>query len=241
MILVRSLIYVVWLYVGMILAALLCAPYAAFSRKGSLLAMRLWAPAAFFGLRWICGIRVRIEGREHIPPGPSIVAMKHQAMFDTIIPAVVLPDPCIVFKVQLRAVPLFGWYLDRGEMIPVARETHASALKEMLRAARAAVAQGRQIFIFPEGTRKWPGEAPDYKPGVAAIYRDLNVPCVPAATNSGSFWPPHGIIRKPGEIVVKFLPPIPPGLSRHDFMNELQTRIETESAALLPEVQRRAA
>ena len=231
---VRSLVFVAWLYLGMAFVAIVCGPWAAVSRKGGIAGMKLWGAISIFGLRWICGVKVRVEGREHIPKGAALVAMKHQSMFDTLFPGQALDDPCIVYKAELAKAPFLGWYLQRSGMVPVARETQASALKAMLRAARAEIAKGRQMFIFPEGTRQWPGAAADYKPGVAALYRDLGLACTPVATNSGVHWPPHGIVRTPGVIVVRFLPAIAPGLSRDDFMRELETRIESESRALLP-------
>lgn len=232
--LIRSLVFVVWLYVTMALVAIVFFPAILINRKAAQPAMTAWGWLTRFGLFVFCGVRVRIEGREHIPQGASLVAMKHQSMFDTLIPGQTLKDACIVYKAELNKTPFMGYYLQRGEMIPVARETHASALKTMLRAARVAREKNREIFIFPEGTRQWPGSPPDYKPGVAALYRDMNLPCTPVATNSGVHWPPKGIARKPGLIVVRFLPPIPPGLPREEFMRELESRIETESAALLP-------
>src|SRR5262249_13779976 len=98
-----------------------------------------------------------------------------------------------------------------------------------------AVAQGRQIVIFPEGHRMAPGAAPDYKPGVAGLYRDLGLPCTPLATNSGAHWPAHGFTRRPGKIVFEFLEPIPPGLHRGEFMRTLQERLEAASTKLLSE------
>src|SRR5262245_34286758 len=104
----RSLVFVVWLYGTMAFSGIVGAPWTLFSRKGSLFAMRIWAPLTIFGLRWICGVRVKIEGREHIPMGRAIVAMKHQAMFDTLMPGLLLSDPCIIYKAELSRAPMFG-------------------------------------------------------------------------------------------------------------------------------------
>jgi 1-acyl-sn-glycerol-3-phosphate acyltransferase len=120
-------------------------------------------------------------------------------------------------------------------MIPIDREGHAIALRGMIRAAVKQAAKGRPILIFPEGTRQEPGAPPDYKPGVAALYRELNLPCTPVAANTGLCWPPHGLKRYPGRAVIEFLPPIAPGLSRKDFMDALEHAIETASTALLKE------
>lgn len=230
----RSLLYVVWLYGAIALVGLAFAPAAIFDRNATYAAMRWCAKICLFGLKWICGAEVRIEGRENIPEGAVLLAMKHQAMLDVFLPSLLFDRPAIVFKSELRRAPLWGWYLDRGKMIPVARETQAAALKTMLRAAREAAADGRAIAIFPEGTRQKPGAKPRYKPGVAALYRDLSLHCVPVALNSGLVWPAKGLTRKPGVVTVRILPAIPPGLSRDDFMRELETRIETASTDLLP-------
>jgi 1-acyl-sn-glycerol-3-phosphate acyltransferase len=156
-------------------------------------------------------------------------------MFDTVGPFSFLHDACFVLKKELLVIPFYGWYSIKGGMIAVDREGHASALKKLVKDARARLSEDRQVIIFPEGTRKDPGEAPDYKPGVAALYRDLGLPCTPLATNSGVHWPAHGFLRRPGTIVFHFLEPIPAGLKRGEFMRELEERIETASNALLAE------
>jgi 1-acyl-sn-glycerol-3-phosphate acyltransferase len=237
----KSLVFIVWLYGAMALVGVTIAPFALFNRKAVLVALRVWAKATVFGLRWIIGARVRFEGLEHAPTGPALIASKHQSMLDTLVPGMLLRDAAIVYKEELQREIIFGWFIQQGEMVPVARDEGATALKRLLRAAKKAIADKRQIFIFPEGTRTAIGAAPDYKPGVAALYMSLKLPCTPVALNTGLIWPARGIDRSPGEATIKFLPPIPAGLSREDFMRELETRIEAVSQALLPPALRRAA
>lgn len=229
----RVAVFVVWLYGSIAVVGILGGPVAALSRQGALSVARVWARTALFGARWIMGIRVEVLGREHIPSGAAVVASKHQAMFDTIVPFVLLDQPIMVLKQELLAAPIYGWFAKQMQSIPVARDAHASALKAMLRAARPHIEAGRQIVIFPEGTRTLPGDRPDYKPGVAALYRDLAVPVAPVALNSGLVWPAKGFRFRPGVVTVRFLPPIQPGLARAEFMHELENRIETASTALL--------
>src|SRR5690606_39527433 len=113
------------------------------------------------------------------------------------------------------------------------RSGHSKALKDMVTQARARFADGRQILIFPEGTRAEIGAPADYKPGIAALYRDLECPCTPMATNSGAHWPAHGFRRFPGTVVYEFLPAVPAGLKRAEFMTQLEARLEGASDALL--------
>lgn len=230
---VRSLVYVLWLYGSMTAIGLTFAPVALFSEKAAIDAARIWARAMIWGARVIVGIKLEVRGGEHIPQGAALVAAKHQSMLDTIAPFLILNSPSVVLKQELLGLPIFGWFAQRAGMIVVNREAHAAALRGMLKDARAQAAKGRPIIIFPEGTRQKPGAPPDYKPGVAALYRDLKLPCVPVALNAGLYWPAHGVVRRPGTVVIEFLPAIPPGLSREAFMAELQTRIETASDALL--------
>lgn len=231
---VRSILFLLWLYGTMIVLGAVCAPLTLMSRKNTFIAIRAWARATRWGLRWICGIRIVIDGLENVPKGPLLIAAKHQSMIDTILPALFLDDPAIVAKSELFDAPLFGWYLTRAGMYKLDRGGYATALKSMMRAARKAIAEGRQFIIFPEGTRQELQAPPDYKPGIAALYRDLNVACVPIALNTGMVWPAHGIMRFPGTATLRVLPAIAPGLSRDDFMRELETAIETESQNLLP-------
>lgn len=230
----RSLAFTAWLYLSMALFAVLASPVLLMSHDAAMTVIRAWARFVLFGLRWIAGVRVEPRGLTHRPQGPALIAAKHQGMLDVIAPFTFLPDPCFVMKKELMVLPFFGWFARKTRMIPVDRDGNATALKDMVRQARARLAEGRQIVIFPEGTRQAPGAPPDYKPGVAALYRDLGVACTPMAANSGLTWPASGFRRNPGVAVFEFLPSLPAGLKRADFMRELQARIETASTALLP-------
>ena len=239
MIWLRSLIFFVWFYLALAFWGLLFMPAVLMGRDRYIWwSMRGWGKATLWGLRWICGVRVNIEGCEHLPTGPALFASKHQAALDTLLPAQFLSEPVFVVKRELTNMFIFGFYMKRG-MIPVDRDAHAKALKEMLRAARTVIAEGRQIVIYPEGTRQELDAPPDYKPGIAAMYRDLNLPVTPIALNTGLCWPPNGMLRKPGTVTLKILPAIPTGLSRQEFMARLETCIESESQALLPAQLRR--
>ena len=185
------------------------------------------------GLLAVCGIRVEVRGREHIPTGPALVAPKHQCMLDVFAQFTWLPGSVFVMKKELSYIPWFGWYAAKVGTIDIDRGKGASALKQMVREAKTLFAKGRQVVIFPEGHRGTPGVAGDYKPGVAALYRELDVPVIPVATNSGVHWPAHGFVRRPGLIVFEYLEPIPPGLKRAEFMRVLEERIETASNRLL--------
>jgi 1-acyl-sn-glycerol-3-phosphate acyltransferase len=157
MTLVRSLIYVIYLYGTMALCVIALAPLALLAPRQAILGPQVWARVAIWGLRAICGARVRVEGAENVPPGGVLVASKHQAMLDTLTPFLVLKRPAIVLKKELLSMPLFGWFAQRTGMIAIDREGHASALKQMLRDARARAGEGREIVIYPEGTRPaWP-------------------------------------------------------------------------------------
>jgi len=138
-----------------------------------------------------------------------------------------------VMKQSLLRIPLYGWYCRKMGMIAIDRSAGAGAIRSMAAKGRLALASNRPIVIFPEGTRKHPGAAPDYKPGVAALYAQLKVPCVPVAHNSGLFW--TGFLKHPGTIIVQLLEPIPPGLPRHQFMTILEKRIEEGTRRLLEE------
>jgi 1-acyl-sn-glycerol-3-phosphate acyltransferase len=233
MTLLRSALYAVWLYGAMTLAGLLYLPATLFSKQPPLGAGRLWTRWAIFGLRWIVGARVVFKGLDLIPPGPVLVAAKHQSMLDTLVPFLMFKAPAFVLKRELLNAPVLGQYAQAMGMIPLDRGGHATALKNLLRAARPAKEAGRQIIIYPEGTRQPPGVKGEYKPGVAALYKDLAIPCVPIALDTGRVWSARGLIRRPGVTTIEVLPAIAPGLTREEFMRTLEERIEAASQALL--------
>ncbi|MBP7705410.1 MAG: 1-acyl-sn-glycerol-3-phosphate acyltransferase [Caulobacter sp.] len=236
MIWVRSLTFTAAFYLVSTISALVMIPLYALPRRALMGAFRVWGKTVTWLLRVICGIKVEVRGREHMPTGPALIAAKHQCMFDIFGSFAFLPDSCFVTKKELMIIPLFGWYAMKARMIVVDRGGHATALRKLVADARDRFNSGRQVVIFAEGTRKAPGEAPDYKPGIAGIYRDLgDMPVTPLALNTGVHWPAHGFLRYPGTIVFEFLPPIPAGLKRGEFMRELETRIETASNALVAE------
>ena len=231
---VRSVLFVALFYLWSAAVAIGFTPLLLGPPRPILGMFRLWSSGILVLLR-ICGVRVEVRGRQHIPTGAALVAPKHQCMLDVFAQFSVLPATCFVMKQELMWIPWFGWYAARVRQIVIKREERAAALKKLVREAKQRFAEGRQVVIFPEGTRTAPGKGGEYKPGIAALYREIEVPVHPVATNSGVHWPAHGFLRKPGTIVFEYLEPIPPGLKRAEFMRLLQERIETASARLLAE------
>ena len=188
---------------------------------------------SFAMLRVVTGLGYRVEGAENIVAGPVIYASKHQSAWDTMIFPVILKKPAVVLKKELRRIPFYGWYLNKYGCIGIDRSAGAKALRSMVQEARAAIAAGRPIVVFPEGTRTSPGEHGTYLSGVAALYRELEIPVIPVALNSGLFWSRRSYLRRPGTITLRFLPPIPPGLERKSFMERLESEIETAQVQLI--------
>jgi 1-acyl-sn-glycerol-3-phosphate acyltransferase len=199
--------------------------------------IRSYARTSLWLLRVICGTKVCWRGTANIPPGSCIVACKHQSAWETFALYAVLKDPIYILKRELMWIPLFGWYTWKAGLIPVDRRAGMAALARMTARAQKALAapRPRQLVIFPEGTRRAPGASPSYKPGIVHLFARAGVPCVPAALNSGLFWPRRSLLRLPGTIIVEFLPPIPPGFERTAFLPRLQDAIEQASARLVQE------
>ena len=194
-----------------------------------------WSAVALWLLRICVGLRHEVRGATNLPPQPALIAMKHQSAWDTFAAPVLFPNVAIVIKRELGWLPFYGWYALKAGMIPIDRAGGAGALKRMVRASQRALALGRPVLIFPEGTRSKIGEPAPYQPGVAALYRALDVPVVPVAVNSGLFWGRRDFLRRPGQITVEILPAIAPGLDRHAFLRELERRIETATTRLVEE------
>jgi 1-acyl-sn-glycerol-3-phosphate acyltransferase len=235
MLILRSLVFNVAFYVHITVRMMAYLALLPFPRKTMVRAVQAWARDNLRLLKVITGTRAEFRGLERLPPGACLIAAKHQSTWETFALLTILDDPTFVLKRELMWVPLFGWLANRAGMVPVDRGAGSSALADMNERARTEVARGRQIVIFPEGTRRPPGAPPAYKFGIAHLYGNLDVPCVPVALNSGLFWPRRRFIRRPGTILVEILDPIPPGLPRKEFMDELEARLETASARLLAE------
>jgi 1-acyl-sn-glycerol-3-phosphate acyltransferase len=236
-VLIRSTVFFIWfvlvtviIYVGVLPALLL-------PRRAMVHASRLWSRAVLLGLKVFAGLDYEVRGQ--VPKGAVLIASKHMSMWDTMGLYLTVWDPAAVLKRELLRIPFYGWYIWKAGVIPIDRGGYAAALRKMTIESRRALAAGRPILIFPEGTRKKPGAPPDYKPGVAGLYGTLKVPCVPVALNSGLFWTgPMGFIKKPGCVVLEFLEPIPAGLLRSAFMSTLQNRVEDATGELIAEGER---
>lgn len=208
-----------------------------------LLGPRSWAMAGLSAhgstcvwlLEKIVGTRLEVRGSYKLPKGAVLVASKHQSAWDTFALVPLLHDPAIIMKRELMWIPFYGWFSTKFKMIFVRREAGPSALRHMASDAADRAEAGRQVLIFPEGTRREPGAAPAYKPGALFLYERLGIPCVPLALNSGLFWPRRSLRRYPGTIVVEFLDPIPPGLPRKEFSKRLERAIESASDELIVE------
>jgi len=229
----RSIVFNAALYLSAIAIGLLATPALFMPRKAAVYVISRLSRFVLFLLKITAGTNYEIRGE--IPEGATLIAAKHQSMWDTIVFVALLNDPAIVLKSELLWIPYYGWFSAKAGMIGIDRGSGSAAVRHLVTQGKTAIKANRPIVIFPEGTRSAPGAAPDYKPGVAALYRQLGVPCVPAAVNSGLYWPRRRFLRKPGTIVLEFLPSIPAGLDRKTFMNTLETRIEEATTRLVIE------
>jgi 1-acyl-sn-glycerol-3-phosphate acyltransferase len=231
----RSVIFNAVFYLNLIVFLVLGLPLFICPRRWAIAGLKLWATTSVWLLEFTCGTKMEVRGRQHIPTGAVLIAGKHQSFWETFAILPLLDDPCMVLKRELTFIPLFGWFILKFRMIAVERSAGSSALRNLVKRGKQEVAAGRQIVIMPEGTRKGPDDAPDYKPGAAALYSQLAVQCVPFGLNAGLFWPRRKFLRHPGTIVVEFLPAIPAGLPRGEFQQRLQRVIEASTSALVAE------
>jgi 1-acyl-sn-glycerol-3-phosphate acyltransferase len=232
---IRALVFTLVFYLNTALFLVLGSPLLLGPRRWAMAGLKAHARASLFWQRLIVGTSFEVRGREHLPKGACLIAAKHQSAWDTFALIPLFDDPAIVMKAELGLIPLYGWFSYKFEHVLVRRDRGPSALRGLIRDAKARASAGRQIVIFPEGTRRNPGAPPDYKPGVVALYEGLQLPCVPVALNSGLFWPRRSFLRRRGTIVVEFLEPIPPGQDRKQFKQLLEQRIESASLQLMQE------
>ena len=233
MILVRSVVFNVLFYTAFIGLMVFGMPFVLTSRDATLIVVRAWARVSVWLLRVVCGTRVEFRNLELVPKGASILAVKHQSFLETFALILVLDDFTYVLKKELTTIPFFGWYLKATKQIGIVREKKGSTMSALVRAVKAKLAAGSQVVIFPEGTRRMIGAPPAYKPGVSILCVAGEVPCTPVALNSGLFWPRHSFVRRPGTVVIEFLPPLEPGLDKRGFMKAIETAIESATEALV--------
>jgi len=231
----RSLLFSLFFYVTTALYVLLGSPLLFMPRRWAMAALKLHCRTELWLLKHIVGLDYEVRGLDKLPKGPYLVASKHQSAWETFALIPLFRDPSLLMKRELFWIPFHGWFSYKFGMIPVDREAGPTALRRMLHAAEKRIKDGREIIIFPEGTRRPPGAPPAYKTGIVLLYNALKVPCVPVALNSGFFWARRSVTRKSGTIVVEFLDPIPPGLPKAEFLSRLERAIETASNRLLAE------
>lgn len=233
MLLIRSLVFQVWMYGLMALLGVLFSPMALWSREGAYAAIGIYLKLVFWGMRAICGLTFVVRGTP--PTGEALVISKHQSFLDILILLHAMPAAKFVMKRSLVWAPIVGFYALRIGASPVTRGKGAESLTEMMAGVARRRNHGGQLVIFPQGTRVPPGEARPYKYGAFALYESYGAEAWPVALDTGRFWPRIGLARRPGVAALEFLEPIPPGLSGPEFMARMEQVIETGSDSLARE------
>jgi 1-acyl-sn-glycerol-3-phosphate acyltransferase len=237
MIYLRSILFNIVFYSWTMILAVICLPFLLFPFRVILQLAIFWSRGSLWLCETILDLKLTIKGRDRFPKEPSILAVKHQSAWETIVFYSLFSNVSIVLKRELLLIPFFGWYLKRLNMVPLSRVRGNGVrdLKNLLYAADCALKRKQSILIFPEGTRSQVGQKSTYHSGVASLYTHLNIPVIPIALNSGLFWPRRGFIKRSGCISLELLEPIQPGLSRQEFMKVLEDRIETKTNDLIRE------
>lgn len=234
----RSFFFNVGWYAGTTILAIAGSPILLMPRRFVVAWSLVWIDFCLWWLRVTCRLTHRVSGLENMPTGPVIFACKHQSSWETLAFSRLFPGAATVMKRELVLIPIVGWAMARAGNIAVERGDGAKALRGLVKQAKATLAEGRSILIFPEGTRVAVGDEKPYQVGTAALYRQLGVPVVPVALNSGVFWGRRKFIKWPGVIDVEILPAIPPGLGRDVFMTMLRERIEEATERLVASASR---
>jgi 1-acyl-sn-glycerol-3-phosphate acyltransferase len=236
MIVLRSVLFNIAFYINLIVQMIVMTPaYFLLPRKKAYGIAKNWARSNHWLFDEIVGTTFEIEGLENIPTGGYIFAPKHQSFWDAYALLPWLDDPFYILKRELTWIPLFGWYLKKQRMVPVDRNARGKVMAAVMERTKAEMNSGRQLIIYPEGTRRPPGAPPEYKYGIARLYRDLQVPVVPVVMHPGLFWPRRKFIRYPGHFKVRILPAIAAGMDPDAFLAHLVDVMETASDRLLIE------
>ena len=229
----RSLLFIVLMYLAMLLIGLWYAPQAVFSRDKALEACKVYCRWVRWSAERIVGLRTEIRGA--VPDYACVIAAKHQSFLDIILIFSAVPRGRFIMKSLLKWAPILGWFALRIGCVPVDRGKRSEAIRKMVADVKSGELEPGQLIIYPQGTRVAPGVDMPYKIGSAVLYAETGQPCVPVATNVGVFWPRHGILRKPGLAVVEFLPAIPPGKGVKPFLSQLEAEVEPASNRLMAE------
>jgi len=222
MALFRSILWAAIFYPATFLWVLAGLVASAFGHRLTLAVVLSWVELNDWLCEHLLGIRIRVLG--DIPPGPHLIAVKHQSMFETLEMVRLSKLPVIVMKKELADIPLFGWLTRRYGVIPVERSAGAKALRALVEQGRNAVATGRSVIIYPEGTRVRPGQTPPLRSGFAGLYRALGLPVVPVAVDSGRLWG-RGLVKRPGVVTFMIGETIPAGLKREDIEHRVHRAI----------------
>ncbi|WP_026440324.1 lysophospholipid acyltransferase family protein [Acidocella facilis] len=198
-----------------------CTLFGRHFRNGILRTAQLWTRISLWALRSFCGVSLEVRGLENLPAEGCVIAAQHQSALDILLWISLLPAPAFVFKKELKRIPLFGALLEPSGMISVDRSGGRKALRDMVERAHQAVAAGRQVVIFPEGTRVAPGVRGELRHGIAAMAQGLSAPLLPATTDSGLRWGRKSFQKSPGQVHITIHPAILPGLSREELLATL--------------------
>ena len=230
MLLFRSLIFNLFLYLGIILVFLVALPALILPSKITLLFGKFLGHYVIFIVKFFLNTKVEIKGIHNIPKeGKYFIASAHQSMFETFALQAVLDYPVFILKKELLKIPIFGLYLRKIKSIEITRDTTTKDNINFFDKVAKIIKNGnRPLLIFPQGTRIRPDEKVPFKKGVGRIYETLNVSCIPIALNSGTVWPKKGIIKYPGKITISLLEPIKPGINREQFTRDLENKIYDE-------------
>ena len=229
----RTTIFYILLSIWTIFIGILCIPYLFFPSKFLRFPTLVWIKVIFIMLKLVCNISHEIRGRENIPDEPLVVVSKHQSAFETFALFYYLKKSFFIHKKQLFLIPIFGQYLMKSNMVAIDRKGGAKTMRTILKEVKKRIDDGSSIIIFPEGTRKKPGEDPDYKSGFVGIYNEVNRKILPVALNSGFFWPKNSWIMKKGKIIIDIQPPIETGYKKNKIVEMVKNSIENASNNLI--------
>ena len=236
MLLIRSALFNLFFFLLTPLLSVLILVSRPFGFSASWFWARLWSRTLLALLRIICGIRVKIEGREHFPDSPCVVMAKHQSAMETVAMPMLVPPYAWILKRELFHIPIFGWALAVMGTIAIRRGNPREAIKQVIEQGRARLDDGRWVVIFPEGTRSAVGTTGNYQPGGVVVAQKAEAAILPMAHNAGAHWPKRGFIKTPGTVTFKFMPLIDAetvvNTKRNDLLEQLKNDIESETRNL---------